>query len=103
RRVLPSLLYSTPVLEPVLMVSIVAFLYLAWRVLRGQSTSPGDAGLLLIVTLPVVMGARSLFSTTQSIYPEVAGICYPFLLVLGPYFLWRWLNSAGGPRYAVVV
>jgi len=103
RRVLPYLIYSTPVLEPVLMVSIVTFLYLAWRVLWTQDARPGDAELLLVVTVPVVMGARSLFSTTQNIYPEVAAICYPFLLVLGPYFLWRFLNSAAGPRYAVVV
>ena len=97
------MIYTNAVLEPVLMVSIAAFLYLGWRVFRQRTASPVDKQVLLIVTAPVVMAARSLFNTSQSIYPEVAAICYPFLLILGPYFLWRFLNSAGGPRYAAAV
>ena len=100
RRVLPYVIYTSPILEPVLMVSIAMFLYLAWRTIRRQAA---DSELLLIVAMPVVMAARSLFSTTQSIYPEVAAICYPFLLILGPYFLWRFLTSAAEPQYAIAI
>ena len=101
RRTLPYVLYTTPVLEPVLWVCIVAFLVLAWRVLFVRNAQRGEALLLLIVSAPVVMSIRSLFSSTQGVYPEVAGICYPFLLVLGPYFLWRFLHAAAGRSYAI--
>lgn len=103
RRTLPYVIYTTPVLEPVLWVCIVAFFVLAWRVLLAGDTRRGDAVLLLVLSAPVVMCIRSLFSSTQGIYPEVAGICYPFLLVLGPYLLWRFLDSAAGRSYAVAV
>jgi hypothetical protein len=76
---------------------------LAWRVIFKRRTQAGDAELLVILTMPVVMSIRSLFGTTQSAYPEVAAICYPFLLVLGPYFLWRFLKAGGSPRYAATV
>ena len=103
RLVLPSLIYTSAVLEPVLWTCIAVFSLLAWRILVQRRPRPGDTELVLILTMPVVMSVRSLFSTTQSVYPEIAAICYPFLLVLGPYFLWRFLNSAGTSRYAVAV
>ncbi len=101
-RIAPSLAYSSAVLQPVVWVCIGAFLVLAWPLFRPGALSASDAELLMIVLPPVMMSSRALFGTTQSVYPEVAAICYPFLLVLGPYFLWRFLKSAGGPRYAVI-
>jgi hypothetical protein len=102
RRTVPYVLYTSPVLEPALWVAIAAFLTLAWRVLVRGEASPLDRDLLLITAIPAAMGTRGLFGTTQGIYPEVAAICYPFLLILGPYFVWRFLQPAG-PRYAATV
>jgi len=96
--VIPYLIYTNPVLQPVVWVSIAAFAALAWRLFRTRLTGL-DRELLLFVSAPVVMSTRALFSSTQNVYPEVAGICYPFLLVLGPYFLWRFLR-VGGESYA---
>jgi hypothetical protein len=89
RRIAPSVLYTSSILQPVMWVSIVAFLVFAWR-LRKR---PEDSGLLLILLWPVVMATRSLFGSTQSIFPEVTAVDYPFLLVLAPYLLWRYLKS----------
>jgi len=86
----------------VLWVAIALFLTLAWRVLvRGDARQP-DRELLLLAAIPAAMGTRALFGTTQGVYPEVAAICYPFLLILGPYFVWRFLQPAG-PRYAAAM
>ncbi len=103
RRTLPYVIYTSPVLESILWVCILAFLILAWRLLFARNGRRTDAVLLLILTAPAVMCSRSLFSSTQGIYPEVPGICYPFLLVLGPYLLWRFLDSAAGRSYAIAV
>ena len=103
RLVLPSLIYTSAILQPVLWTCITVFCFLTWRVIVRRRARTGDAELLLILTMPVVMSVRSLFGTTQSAYPEVAAICYPFLLVLGPYFLWRFLNAGGAPQYAAAV
>jgi hypothetical protein len=102
RRTLPYVVYTSPVLEPALWVTIAVFLTLAWRVLVRGAAGPADRELLLIVASPVVMGTRALFGTTLGIYPEVAAICYPFLLILGPYFVWRFLEPAG-PQYAAAI
>jgi len=103
RLVLPALIYTSAILQPVVWTCIAVFCFLAWRVIVQRRAQAGDVEMLLILTAPVVMSIRSLFGTTQSAYPEVAAICYPFLLVLGPYFLWRFLNAGGTPRYAVAV
>src|SRR5260370_39850913 len=103
RRTLPYVIYTSPVLESVLWVCILAFLIHAWRLLFARNGQRTDAVLLLLLTAPAVMWSRALFSSTQGIYPEVPGICYPFLLVLGPYLLWRFLDSAAGPSYAMAV
>jgi len=101
RRTLPYVVYTSPILEPMLWVCIVVFLVLLWRAFSGRLAA-ADAAILVLLSAPVAMSSRSLFNTTQSIFPEVSGICYPFLLVLGPYFLWRFLRPAS-VRYATVV
>jgi len=85
RRMLPSLLYTSAVLEPVMWVSIVAFMVWLWQ--------RREKALLLILAWPVAMSTRSLFGSTQSIFPEVTAVDYPFLLLLAPYFLWRYTKS----------
>jgi hypothetical protein len=85
QRILPSLLYTSAVLQPVMWVSIVAFLVFLWR--KREHT------LVLILLWPVIMSTRSLFGSTQSIFPEVTAVDYPFLLALAPYFIWRYSKS----------
>jgi hypothetical protein len=94
RRILPSVFYTSAVLQPVMWVAIVAFVVCCLHARK-------NAALLLILLWPVVMSARSLFGSTQNIFPEVTAVDYPFLLVLVPNFLWRFLNTATTPRYAV--
>jgi hypothetical protein len=94
RRILPSVFYTSAVLQPVMWVAIVVFVVCCLHPRKHSA-------LLLILLWPVVMSARSLFGSTQNIFPEVTAVDYPFLLVLAPYFLWRFLNTATTPRYAV--
>jgi hypothetical protein len=103
RGILPSVLFTSAVLQPVLWVSLVAFLALAWRLLRGYQLESRDRELLLVLAVALSMASRSLFGSTQSEFPEVAAVCYPFFLILGAYFLWRFLSSAATPRYSTAV
>jgi hypothetical protein len=94
--ILPSLLWSTSVFLPVMWTAILAFVVLSLKFFRSPSSlkageSIGD--LLIFLVFPVAMCPRALFGTTQSVFPEVAAVCYPFVLILGPYFLWRFLSS----------
>ena len=34
---------------------------------------------------------------------RVAAVCYPFLLILGAYFLWRFLSSAATAGYSTAI
>jgi hypothetical protein len=103
RRIAPSVLFTSAVLEPVLWVSVVVFLVLAWRLIRGREVDARDRELLLVLGVTLAMASRSLFGSTQSEFPEVAAVCYPFFLIIGTYLLWRFLNSAATPRYSAVV
>ena len=42
RRLAPSVLFTSAVLEPVLWVSVVVFVVLAWRLIRGRNVDPRD-------------------------------------------------------------
>ena len=101
RRIAPSMLFTTAVLEPVLWFSIVVFLALAWRWSRGRALGDEDAALLLVLAVTLTMASRSLFGSTQSAFPEVAGVCYPFFIIVGACLLWRFLSRAATPRYAI--
>jgi hypothetical protein len=103
RRIAPSVLFTSSVLEPVLWVSVVVFLVLASRLIRGRDVGPRDRELLLVLGVTLAMASRSLFGSTQSEFPEVAAVCYPFFLILGAYFLWRFLRSAATPHYSIAV
>jgi hypothetical protein len=50
---------------------------------------------LLLLTAPVLMSARSLFGTVLTPFPEVPAICYPFVILIGPYLLYRALSAPG--------
>ena len=103
RRIAPSLLFTSPVLEPVLWAAVVVFVVLVYRWARSRALEGRDAELLLVLAVTLAMASRSIFGSTQSEFPEVAGVCYPFFIVLGACFLWRFLSSAATPRYAAGV
>lgn len=103
RRLAPSVLFTSAVLEPVLWVSVVVFVVLAWRLIRGRNVDPRDRELVLVLGVTLAMASRSLFGSTQSEFPEVAAVCYPFLLILGAYFLWRFLSSAATAGYSTAI
>lgn len=89
----PELLSSSAVLRPVLWCTILYWLYLAVLGLRsGLRLSKDRLQLLLLITVPVVMGIRSLFGTILVNWPEVPAIVYPFLLMVAPYLLLRVLH-----------
>jgi hypothetical protein len=104
-QILPSLLWTAPVLLPVMWTTIVLF---GWLTLRWLRDRPGfghrNAVLLLILILPVSMSPRTWFGSTQGVTADIAASCYPFLLILGPYLLWRFLSapSARIPATAIV-
>jgi hypothetical protein len=90
------------VLLPVMWTTLVLFGWLALRWMRDRSNfSRRHAMLLLILVQPVSMSPRTWFGSTQGVTADIAASCYPFLLILGPYLVWRFL-SAPGPRVPAV-
>ena len=43
------------------------------------------------------MSARSLFGTVLTPFPEVPAICYPFVILIGPFLLYQALSASGDP------
>ncbi|MBZ5602592.1 MAG: hypothetical protein LAO79_09825 [Acidobacteriia bacterium] len=99
RLILPSFVWTVPVLLPVMWTSIAAFLFLLREAKRKRAGRTAE--LLLILVVPVSMSARTWFGSTQGVIPDISAACYPFLLILGPYFLWSFLSSAS-PRVPAV-
>ena len=95
KQVLPLLLWTSPVLLPVMWTGII---YCVWFLFRR-----GDRDLFLLLLVPVVMSVRSLFGTTLFPYTEVSALCYAFFLLAGPLLLWRFLCAMGSPARAAVV
>ena len=109
----PELLSSSAVLRPALWCSILYWLYLFVAGLHSAFRLSADTlKLFLLLTVAVVMSARSLFGSVLVSWPEVPAIAYPFLLILGPYLLLRALHLpypraaglvAGRERIPIVV
>jgi hypothetical protein len=89
---LRSMASTTDVFRAVLWPAI---LYWAYLLVRGGSLSGIEFKNLLLFTAPVLMSARSLFGTVLTPFPEVPAICYPFVILIGPYFLYQALSSPG--------
>ncbi len=100
--ILPTLLWTAPVLLPVMWTTIFLFLYLLVRALRGK-LSGHAAELLLVLAFPVSMSPRTWFGSTQGVSADIAAACYPFLLVLGPYLLWSFLSKASPKIPAMLI
>ena len=83
--ILPSLVWTAPVLLPVMWMLILLFIYLAARARHSD--------LLMVLIFPVVMSSRTWFGSTQGVTADIAAACYPFLLVLGPWLLWSFLSK----------
>jgi hypothetical protein len=95
--VAPELLSTSSVFRPVLWAMIFYWAYLLVRVFRAPSGVTRESFLLLLaLTIPVSLGLRSLFGSYLSPYPEVPAICYPFVVVLAPYLVLRWLRLPYG-------
>lgn len=86
-QVAPLLLWTSPVLLPVMWFSICYWCYL---VLKKRS----QLDLILLLTVPVVMSVRSLFGSTLFPVTEVSAVCYAFFILIGPILLWRFLDQA---------
>lgn len=99
-RIAPSILFTSAVLEPVLWASIVVFLVLLVDWARGRASYKPNSELFLVLAVSLAMASRSIFGSTQSEFPEVAGVCYPFFVIVGACLLWRFLRPATTPRYA---
>ena len=100
---LPTLLWTSPVLLPVMWAAICCWGFLALRFVRSRArpVEKREVELLFLLTVPVVLSFRGLFGTTLFPYTEVSAICYPFFALLGPYLLWLWLSSAWTSTSAV--
>jgi hypothetical protein len=89
----PELLSSSAILRPAMWCSILYWLYLVWVGVRsGFRFLKDDLRAFLLLTVVVVMGVRSLFGSILVSWPEVPAIAYPFLLLAGPYLLFRCLR-----------
>jgi hypothetical protein len=92
-----EVLSSSSILRPVLWAAIAYWCVLLWTGVFGSARlKPGQLQLLLLLTIPVSIGIRSLFGSTLSPIPEVPALDYPFLLLAGPYLLAHALE--GAPR-----
>ncbi len=102
--ILPSLVWTAPVLMPVMWTAIPIFFYLLGRRFRSRvQTSKRAAELLLVLVFPVSMSARAWFGSTQGVVADISAACYPFLLILGPYLLWNFLSRPSPSIPAVPV
>jgi hypothetical protein len=96
----PSTVWTSPVLLPVMWTCVALWIVLLIRVAihRQKKVDPGVFEILVLLTAPAVMSARGWFNSTLGVTSDVPGICYPFLMILGPYLIWRFLAAVGsGP------
>ena len=87
---------TTDVFRAALWPAILYWVYLLGRGLfnRGRLREV-EIKKLLFFTAPVLMSARSLFGTVLTPFPEVPAICYPFVILMGPYLLYAALSAPG--------
>ena len=88
-----SMASTTDVFRAALWPGILYWAYLLGRGIRGY----GEYKKLLLLTAPVLMSARSLFGTVLTPFPEVPAICYPFVILIGPFLLYQALSAQGDP------
>jgi hypothetical protein len=97
KAVATSVLSTTGVFRSVLWPTL---LWWAWSLqsgIRQRGRLPAaDLQLLLLLTGPALMSARSLFATVLTPFPEVPAICYPFVILLAPVLLMRALALPSG-------
>ncbi len=87
---------TTDVFRAALWPAIVYWAYLFGKGFRNHGVLPAiDSKKLLLLTAPVLMSARSLFGTVLTPFPEVPAICYPFVILIGPWLLYQALSAPG--------
>lgn len=91
-----TLLSTSSVLRPVLWVVLPYWLALLIRRFRAGSVNREETKLVLLLTVPALIGIRSLFGNTLTAGAEVPALSVPFLLLVGPYMLLRFLEFPHG-------
>ena len=94
-RTLLPIFWINPLLMPAMWTAITVWIVVCGTLFRRRGSPRRflfDAReLAVILSFPVFLSVRSLFGHVLSPFPEVPAICYPFLLILGPYLMWRFL------------
>jgi hypothetical protein len=93
---LPSILWTAKVLLPVMWVALIGFFYMTFQCFKSgvsREVLKARTELLIVLIVPVAISPRTLFGSTQDVVADVAAASYPFLLILGPYFLWKFLSA----------
>jgi hypothetical protein len=92
---------TSNVFRAVLWPAILYWVYLLARgIRRGLRLSADELGMLLLLTAPVLVSARSLFGTVLTPYPEVPAMCYPFVAMLAAVLLYLALHRKDTARPA---
>ena len=88
---------TNAILLPVMWSGIVLWLFLAYRLILSRRLRPSmeSFSFMLALTGAIAMSVRGWFNWHLGVTPTVPALCYPFLLLLGPYLLWRLLALAG--------
>lgn len=79
---LPGLVWTSPMLLPIMWGSLLYSGYLAIQHWRRAPLDPGGRVLLFSLAAPAIISIRGLFGTTLFPYTEVSALCYPFFVLL---------------------
>ena len=88
-----SVLSTNSTLQPALWLAIFWWLYLLGAGMRaGRRLTKARLQLLLLLTVPVLIGIRGLFSRLLTPLPEIPALGYPFMILIGPFLMLRFLE-----------
>lgn len=93
---LTDLLATSAMLRPVLWCGYLYLVVIVARVIRRRQITATQLGDVLLLIVPGIMSIRSLFGSILAHDLEVPAIAYPFLLLVGPYLLYRGLLYGAG-------
>ncbi len=91
-----ALLSTSSVLRPVLWIALPYWLALLVSRFRDGRLSVERTKCVLLLTVPVLIGIRSMFGNTLTVAAEVPALSIPFLLIAGPYLLLLFLKLPHG-------
>jgi len=102
-RLLRELLSTNTVFRPVQWFALCLCATLLWKLApwKKRPISLVEAQLLLFTTVVALSSSRGWFSNAMGTTPEVPAVTHPFVLLLGPLLLLRWLERPYGITAAV--